>query len=72
LTNIGYDDHVVEAATFQVHYFNPTGRSWDFRELDGYGSVAMTLDATVLMDRTEGGKGEELERRRRIGSELRI
>jgi lipopolysaccharide transport system ATP-binding protein len=49
VTNVGYDNYVSTAATFRIPYFNPTGSSWDFRESDGYGSVAMSLSEPLSL-----------------------
>jgi lipopolysaccharide transport system ATP-binding protein len=50
-TNVGYDDYASDAATFRIPYFNPTGKSWDFRHSDGYGLVAMALKEFVCAEK---------------------
>ena len=47
VTNFSLDNYVSAAVMFEIPYFNPVGSSWDFRESDGSGMIALSPQAPI-------------------------
>ena len=45
--NLYPDHHVSDGITFEVHRSNPRGLAWDFRQEEGYGTVALMSEGAI-------------------------
>ena len=50
LTNVNWDHNVSHAFEFDVPFSNPLGREFDFKQVYGYGAVALLSSSPVRFD----------------------